>query len=196
MKEQNRVLEKDLNKVESSNLKESEFKILVIKMLNELRGRVEKLSENFNKEIENIKMEMENIKGNQSEMKKTGSEMKSIQEGINRMDDAKDRIASIEVEVVEDTQSEWQWEKRIQKNEDYLRSLWDSIKYDNIWIIGALEEEREQGVKNLFEEIMMENFLSLVKKIDVQPQEAQRVPQKGELKEAHTKTHHNSNAKG
>ena len=39
--------------METSNLPDAEFKTLVIKMLNELRGRVDELSENFNKEIEN-----------------------------------------------------------------------------------------------------------------------------------------------
>ena len=60
MKEQNKAPEKERNKVEMSNLKDAEFKTLVIRMLNELKGRVDELSENFNREVENIKMEMEN----------------------------------------------------------------------------------------------------------------------------------------
>ena len=39
-------------------------------------------------------------------------------------------------------------------------------------------EEREQGIENLFEEIMMENFPNLVKEIDIQVQQAQKVPNK------------------
>ena len=42
----------------TSNLPVTEFKTLVIKMLNELRGRIDNLSENFNKEVRNIKMEI------------------------------------------------------------------------------------------------------------------------------------------
>ena len=49
-------------------------------------------------------------------------------------------------------------------------------------------EEREQEIENLFEKVMRENFSNLVKKIDIQVQD--------EPKEAHTKTHHNQNAKG
>ena len=60
---------RDADIMESSNLTDAEFKTLVIKMPKELRGRVDELSENFNKEIKNIKMEMEIIKGNQSEMR-------------------------------------------------------------------------------------------------------------------------------
>ena len=39
-------------------------------------------------------------------------------------------------------------------------------------------EEEEQEIKNLFEKIMKEKFLNLVKEIDIQVQEAQRVPNK------------------
>ena len=39
-------------------------------------------------------------------------------------------------------------------------------------------EEEEQEIENLFEKIMKENFLKLVKEIDTQVQEAQRVPNK------------------
>ena len=43
----------------------------------------------------------------------------------------------------------------------------------------ARGEEADQGIENLFEQIMKENFPSLVKEIEFQEvQEAQRVPKK------------------
>ena len=39
-------------------------------------------------------------------------------------------------------------------------------------------EEKEQEIENLFEKIMKENFPNLVKEIDIQVQEAHRVPKK------------------
>ena len=39
-------------------------------------------------------------------------------------------------------------------------------------------EEKEQEIENLFEKIMRENFPNLVNEIDIQVQEAQRVPNK------------------
>ena len=39
-------------------------------------------------------------------------------------------------------------------------------------------EGEEQAIENLFEKIMKENFPNLVKEIDIQIQEAQRVPKK------------------
>ena len=38
--------------------------------------------------------------------------------------------------------------------------------------------EEEYKIKNLFEKIMKENFPNLMKEIDIQVQEAQRVPNK------------------
>ena len=66
-----------------------------------------------------------------------------------------------------------------------------NIKYTNIYIIGVPEgEEREKGVRNEFDEIMVENFLNLKKETDIQEQEAQSAKQDGP-KETHTKTCHN-----
>ena len=62
-------------------------------------------------------------------------------------------------------------EKGIKKNWDSLRDLWDNIKHTNIHIIGVPEEEREQGIENLCEQIMMKNFLNLAKEIDIQVQD-------------------------
>ena len=43
-------------------------------------------------------------------------------------------------------------------------------------------KEKEQEIGNLFEKIMKENFPNLVKEIDMQVQEAQRVPNKMDAK--------------
>ena len=44
--------------------------------------------------------------------------------------------------------------KRIKTNVDSLRDIWDNYKHTNIYIKGFLEEKREKGTENLFEEIM------------------------------------------
>ena len=44
------------------------------------------------------------------------------------------------------------------KNREKLRNLWDHFKGSNIQIVGVLEGEQEQEIKNLFEQIMRENF--------------------------------------
>ena len=67
-------------------------------------------------------------------------------------------------------------------NEGRLRNLEDNFKYSNIWIIRVLEgEEEEQEIENLFEQIMKENFPNLAKQLDMQVQDAQRVPKRLDL---------------
>ena len=66
------------------------------------------------------------------------------------------------------------------KNEDGVSSLWDNFKRSNIHIIGVPEgEETEKEIGTVFEKI---NFPNLVKEIDIQVQEAQRVPNKMDAK--------------
>ena len=66
------------------------------------------------------------------------------------------------------------------------------MKHSNIHIIGLPEgEESKQGIENLFEEMLTENFPNLVKeKRHTSPGSSENPKQVGP-KEAHTKTHHN-----
>ena len=67
----------------------------------------------------------------------------------------------------------------------------DNMKRNNIPIIGIPEgEEEEQGIQNLFEKVMMENFPNLRREKVTQIQETES-PKQEEPKEAHCKTHHN-----
>ena len=53
------------------------------------------------------------------------------------------------------------------------------MKHNNIHIIGIAEgEEKEQGIENLFEKVMMENFPNLRREKVTQIQETQRVRSK------------------
>ena len=56
----------------------------------------------------------------------------------------------------------------------------DNMKRNNIRIIGIPEgeEEEEQGIENLFEKVMMENFPNLIRQKVTEIQETQRVPSK------------------
>ena len=59
----------------------------------------------------------------------------------------------------------------------------NNIKHNNIHIIGISEgEEEEQGIENLFEKVMMENFHNLMRERVTKMQEAQRVLIKRNLK--------------
>ena len=85
------------------------------------------------------------------------TEMKTTLEGINgRKSAAEERISDLEDRMVEFTAAEQNKEKRMKRNEDSLRDLWDNIKRKNIRIIGVPEgEEREKGPEKIFEEIIV-----------------------------------------
>ena len=67
--------------------------------------------------------------------------------------------------------------KRIKRNEDNLRDLWDNVKCPNIQIIGGSEEEdKKKGHEKVFEEIIAENFPKMGKEIATKVQETSRIP--------------------
>jgi len=68
--------------------------------------------------------------------------------------------------MVEITTTEQNIEKRMEKNEDSLRDLWDNIKYINIHIREVQEaEEKQKGPEKIFEEIIAENLPNMGKEI-------------------------------
>ena len=62
------------------------------------------------------------------------------------------------------TAAEQNIEKRMKRNEDSLRDLWNNIKHTNIHIIGVSEGE-EKGSEKIFEEIIAENLPIVGKEI-------------------------------
>ena len=66
-------------------------------------------------------------------------------ERINiRIIEAKEWISDLEDKIVESTTTEQNIEKRMEKNEDSLRDLWDNNKCTNICIIGVPEGGERQ----------------------------------------------------
>ena len=111
----------------------------------------------------------------------------TLKEINSRITEAEEQINDLEDRMVEITATEQNIEKRMKRNEDSLRDLWDNIKCINICVIGVPEgEEREKGPEKIFEEIIAENFLNMGNEIVNQVQEAQS-PRKDKPKEEHTK---------
>ena len=73
-------------------------------------------------------------------------------------------------------------EKRIKRNEDNLRDLWDNAKHPNIQIIGVPEEDKKKDHEKILEEIIVENFPKMGKEIATQIQETQKVPNRINLR--------------
>ena len=81
--------------------------------------------------------------------------------------------------MVEINESKRKKEKRIKRNENNLRDLWNNVKCSKIRIIGVPEEEdKKKGHEKILEEIIVENSPKMGKEIITQVQETQRVPNK------------------
>ena len=117
---------------EIGNLSEQEFRMMKIKMIqnlenkmelqiNSLGTRIEKMQKMFNKDLREIKE-------SQFKMNKAINEIKNTLEGtISRITEAEDRISEVEDKMVEINEAERKKEKRIKRNEDNLRDLWDNV---------------------------------------------------------------------
>ena len=104
--------------------------------------------------------DLEEIKKSQSIMNNAINNVKSTLDGTNsRITEAEDRISEVEDRMMEINEAERKKEKRIKRNEDNLRDLWDNVKCPNIQIIGVPEEEnKKKGHEKILEEIIVENF--------------------------------------
>ena len=66
------------------------------------------------------------------------NEVKNMLEWINsRITESEEQISELEDKMVEITAEEQNKEKRMKRNENNLRDLWDNIKCNNIWITGS-----------------------------------------------------------
>ena len=94
------------------------------------------MQEMFNKDSEEIKK-------SQSVMNNAKTETKSNLEGMNsRITEAEDRISELEDRMAEINEAERK--KRIKRNEDNLRYLWDNVKPPNIQIIGVQKKKTKR----------------------------------------------------
>ena len=142
VKEQGKNLQDQINEEEIDNLPEKEFRVMIVKMIQNLRNRmaarIEKIQEMFNKVLEELK-------NKQTEMNNTITEMKNTLDGINnRITEAEEWISELEDKMVEITAQDQNKEKRMKRIEDSLRDLWDNTKCTNIRIIGVPEEEEKK----------------------------------------------------
>ena len=137
-KEQGKNLQDQINEDEICNLPEKEFRVMIVKMIQNLGNRMEKIQETFNKDLEELKSK-------QTVMNNTITEIKNTLEGINnRITEVEEQISDLEDKRVEITTREQNKGKRMKRVEDSLRDLWDNIKCTNIRIIGVPEEEEKE----------------------------------------------------
>ena len=90
---------------------------MIVKMIQNLGNRMEKIQETFIKDLEELKSK-------QTVMNNTITEIKNTLQGINsRITEAEERISELEGKMVEITAREQNKEKRMERIEDSLRDL-------------------------------------------------------------------------
>ena len=116
---------------------------------------MEKMQESINKDLEELKSK-------HTEANNTITKIKNTLKGINsKISEAEEWISELEDKMVEITSEEQNKAKRMKRAEDSLRDLWEHIKWPNILIIGAPEEEEEKkGYEKVSEEIERELKIS------------------------------------
>ena len=121
MKKKDKTPEKQLTEVEIGKLPEKEFRIMIVKTIQDFGKKIEakneKMQEMFNKDLEELKnTHLEELKNKQIEMNNTITEMKNTLEGINsRTTEAEERISDLEDRMVEFAAVEQSKEKKNEK---------------------------------------------------------------------------------
>ena len=95
------------NEEEIGSLPEKEFRIMIVKMIQNLGNRMEKIQETFNRDLEELKSK-------QTIMNNTINEIKNSLEGINStITEAEERISNLGDKIVEIATAEQNKEKRM-----------------------------------------------------------------------------------
>jgi len=141
IKEQDKCPPNQTREEEIGNLPDKEFRIMIVKLIqnleikmesqiNSLETKIEKMKERFNKDLKEIKE-------SQYIMNNAINEIKNTLEATNsRITEAEIELVKLEDRMVEINESERIKEKQIKRNEDNLRDLQDNIKH---YRIDALE---------------------------------------------------------
>ena len=70
--------------------------------------------------------------------------------------EAEGRVSEVEIRMIEINEAERRKVKRIKRNEDNLRDLWNNVKCPNIRIIGVPEEEdKKKDNEKILEETIV-----------------------------------------
>ena len=80
--------------------------------------------------------------------------------GIN---EAEERISGSEDKMIENKEAEKRRDKQLLYHEGRIQEINDTIRWNNIRIIGIPEEERERGAGGILEQIIVENFPNMGK---------------------------------
>ena len=119
------------------SLLENEFRIMIGKMMQNLENKIEiqinKLETHNEKRQGMFKKDLEEVRNSQSAMNNKITEMKNtLERPKSRVTEIEEWTSELENIMLEINEMEWNKEKRVKRNEDSLRGLWDSFKHSKI----------------------------------------------------------------
>ena len=137
-------------KEEIGKLPEKEFRIMIVKMIQNLENQMEiyinRLETQIEKMQEMFKKDLEKIKNSQSAMNNARNKNKNTVEGTkNRVVKAEKQVSELEYRMVEISRAE-ERKKKKKRNEDSFRDLSDNVKHIKIRIMGIPgKEDKRKG---------------------------------------------------
>ncbi|KAF0876728.1 LORF1 protein, partial [Crocuta crocuta] len=178
---QEELTAKELRKTDISSITEQDFRTIIIKLINGLDKSMEDIKETMATNT----MELKN---GYDELKNAINEIHNKLEAYNaRIKEAERRISDLEDTIIEKEETEKQRDNLIQEHKRRVLELSDTVKWNNIFIIGIPEEEeRVKGTEGVLEQIIAENFPNLGSEVDVEIQEQQRTPLRRNLNRSST----------
>ena len=106
-------------------------------------------------------------------------ELKNAIEAFNsRWDRKEEWIRQLKNKTMRLIQIAAKWKNNLKSKYTLIRDLWDNIIWNNVCIIGVLEEEEREIMRTIIWRNRAENFPNLGKETDIQVQEAQRYSDK------------------
>ncbi|KAF0871143.1 LORF1 protein, partial [Crocuta crocuta] len=159
----------ELLKTDINSITEQDFRTIIVKLIAGLAKSIEDIKETM------ATNNMEN-KNRHDESKNAINEIHNkLEVSIARIEEAEKRISDLEDTIIEKQEADKNRHKLIQEQERRVRELSNTVKRNNIHIIGIPEEEeRGKGAEGVLDQIIAENFPNLGKEVNVEIQEAQR----------------------
>ena len=171
------------------------------KSVNEILGNQEKTIKQVMKTVQDLKTEMESMKKSQAEgrlaMENLGKRTETSETSItNRIQEIEERISDSEDTMEKLNALTKENSKSNKVSSQNTQEMWDTIKKQNLRIIG-IEEREELQIKdpeNIFNKII-ENFPNLKNDIPMKVQEAYRTPNSLDQKKTIPLPYNNQNTK-
>ena len=116
IRDKEKTSEKQLSDMENNSLQEKDFRLMIVKMMqdigNKLEAKMDNLQETLSKEIQDLKLKQAEIQNTINEIKK------SLEATNSRIQEAEERISGVEDRLVEIMDAEQKREKRLKRNEE------------------------------------------------------------------------------